>query len=64
MKPGFNRNVLREFLQPASFALFAGLLLSVRFEDGGSPAWLICAWMALSAVIALLDLNHYRRREQ
>lgn len=42
IKPGFNRTALRELLLPASFALFAGLLLSVWFENGGSPAWLIC----------------------
>lgn len=64
IKPGFNHNALREFLQPASLALFVGLLLSVWFEVGGSPAWLIYASMALSAVIALLNFDHYRRREQ
>lgn len=64
VKPGFNRNALRELLQPASFALFAGLLLSVWFEIDGSPAWLIYASMAAASAIAFLNFDYYTRREQ
>lgn len=64
IKPGPNHNVLVEFLQPATFAIFLMLICANLFAHELSPRWLVYVLILIFTALIFVDLDYYTKERE
>lgn len=64
VKPGLDRNALKEFLQPVSFACFFALIGVNWVEFELAPKWAAYALIGVLLLLLFANIHYYRNRDR